>query len=149
MPENITLRRLTRADSAVIFGLAARCPGAAQWSDAGYESLGTNNIEGWGAFRDGAIQGFIIVRRINDEMEILNLAVDPASRRGGIASRLFMESTAGGEGGGLRRIFLEVRESNSVARAFYASHGFVMSGRRRGYYSDPVEDALVLVRTCQ
>ncbi len=145
----IVLRRLTGADSIEIHGLAVRCPGAAQWSDAGYEGLGANNIEGWSALRDGAMQGFIVIRRVDNEVEILNLAVDSKNRRNGIASRLLAEVLVNEEASGPRRIFLEVRESNAAARAFYSSQGFVMNGRRRGYYSDPVEDALVLVRTGQ
>jgi ribosomal-protein-alanine N-acetyltransferase len=149
IPLNIVLRPLTGSDSAAIYALAAGSPGAAQWSETGYESLGANRLEGWGAFRDGVLHGFIIVRRVEEEMEILNLAVDPTSRRSGIASRLLVECMAGGNAGVPRRIFLEVRESNSTAQAFYSSQGFVLGGRRRGYYSDPLEDALVLVRTGQ
>jgi ribosomal-protein-alanine N-acetyltransferase len=44
----------------------------------------------------------------------------------------------------VREVLLEVRESNQAARAFYASLGFVDDGRRRGYYADPVEDAVLL-----
>jgi ribosomal-protein-alanine N-acetyltransferase len=42
------------------------------------------------------------------------------------------------------QLFLEVRTSNDAARALYASRGFVPVGRRRAYYRDPLEDALVL-----
>jgi ribosomal-protein-alanine N-acetyltransferase len=48
---------------------------------------------------------------------------------------------------GVRRVFLEVRESNGGARAFYSGLGFAQQGRRRKYYQDPVEDALLLSRT--
>jgi ribosomal-protein-alanine N-acetyltransferase len=47
---------------------------------------------------------------------------------------------------GVRALYLEVRDSNSAARALYASRGFDMVGRRRGYYQRPQEDALVLRR---
>jgi ribosomal-protein-alanine N-acetyltransferase len=48
---------------------------------------------------------------------------------------------------GASRVFLEVRQSNTDARAFYATLGFLEVGRRRGYYRDPAEDALVLSRS--
>jgi ribosomal-protein-alanine N-acetyltransferase len=89
------------------------------------------------------------VQRVDDEMEILNLAVEPSERLKGIASRLVQQVLTGEPAKRPRRIFLEVRESNSAARAFYLAQGFVMNGRRRSYYSDPAEDALVLVRTAQ
>jgi len=49
---------------------------------------------------------------------------------------------------GARRVLLEVRESNQVARAFYDRWGFKASGRRRRYYRDPVEDAILLQFMC-
>jgi ribosomal-protein-alanine N-acetyltransferase len=49
--------------------------------------------------------------------------------------------------GGVRRVFLEVRESNAGARSFYARLEFAEAGRRRNYYRDPMEDALLLSRT--
>jgi ribosomal-protein-alanine N-acetyltransferase len=48
---------------------------------------------------------------------------------------------------GARRAFLEVRESNAGARAFYSKMGFVEAGRRKNYYREPAEDALLLSRT--
>ena len=79
-----------------------------------------------------------------DEMEILNLAVAPQSRRLGIASQLIARALASAKDSGAARAYLEVRPSNAAALALYAQHGFAAAGRRPLYYRDPVEDALVL-----
>ena len=73
------------------------------------------------------------------EFEILNLAVDPACRRQGIAKALLDHQLARG---GVH--FLEVRESNRAARKLYEYKGFVVIGTRRDYYSNPEESAIVM-----
>jgi ribosomal-protein-alanine N-acetyltransferase len=75
-----------------------------------------------------------------DEHELLNLAVAPEHRRKGIARTLL--DYAKRQGPGLW--FLEVRESNTAARTFYKSHGFIDFGKRKGYYQEPYEDAIVM-----
>lgn len=85
--------------------------------------------------------GFLAYRQIApDEFEILNLAVAPDFRQKGIAKRLLQ--TALHQKG---RWFLEVRESNTAALATYQSMGFHLSGKRKKYYHNPVEDAIVLL----
>jgi len=90
--------------------------------------------------------GYVVAMRAGQEAEIADLAVSPVARRRGIGSalidRLLTELTAGG----VLAVFLEVRESNGAARALYESRAFRGIGRRRGYYRNPVEDALLLKR---
>jgi len=91
--------------------------------------------------------GFILMRQVTDEAEILTLAVRPATRRAGLGGRLVGQAAVLAAARGATRIFLEVAEGNAAARALYARAGFSEVGRRRGYYSraDGVrEDALVL-----
>ena len=76
----------------------------------------------------------------------LNLAVLPSARRQGIASRLLDEALREAAQQGALRVFLEVRDTHHPAILFYERHGFRLSARRRGYYSAPAADALVLVR---
>jgi ribosomal-protein-alanine N-acetyltransferase len=90
------------------------------------------------------VLGFVLVRAVADEMEIMNLAVDPDSRLQGIARRLLADAIDEVRRADVKRVYLEVRESNSAARAFYSSAGFVEQGRRKNYYSHPAEDALLL-----
>ena len=93
---------------------------------------------------EGGIVGYVIAQDAADEAEILNLAVAPARHRGGIGRALVERALATLARRGVRRVFLEVRESNSAARALYAALGFQEVGRRSRYYRRPVEDAIVL-----
>jgi ribosomal-protein-alanine N-acetyltransferase len=83
---------------------------------------------------------------IFDELHVNNLAVDPAWRRRGVASRLLTYVLAAAEAEGAARATLEVRRSNEPARRLYERFGFVYAGVRTAYYREPVEDALVLWR---
>jgi len=90
--------------------------------------------------------GFCSVWRVLDELHINNLAVMPNLRRTGIGSTLLAFVLKKGGELGARRATLEVRRSNEAARLLYERAGFVVAGVRPGYYSKPVEDALVLWR---
>ena len=76
-----------------------------------------------------------------DELHVINLVVDQAERRKGIASRMIAEMVRRGKGA--TSIFLEVRESSAGARAFYEKSGFVACGTRKGYYAGR-ETAIVM-----
>jgi len=95
---------------------------------------------------DSRVIGFCSFWRILDELHINNLAVLPEYRRQGVASALLARVIEEGTSMGSRRATLEVRHSNEAARRLYGGFGFVVAGVRRGYYSNPIEDALVLCR---
>jgi len=95
---------------------------------------------------ESGVVGYCIMLRAADEAEIANIATAPGARRRGIGARLLDDAIAAGATAGVVALFLEVRESNTAARALYASRGFLAVGRRRGYYRHPVEDALLLRR---
>ncbi len=90
------------------------------------------------------IAGFISGRRILDEGEILNLAVKPSLRRHGLGKTLVQALLKAFTQEGAVQVFLEVRESNATAIAFYQRLGFRQIGERSRYYQNPVEAALVL-----
>lgn len=92
----------------------------------------------------GEVAGYVFARQALDEAEILNVAVRPERRRAGIGRSLVEAILAALSAGGARRVYLEVRESNLAAQAFYGRLGFGQVGRRRGYYARPREDALIL-----
>ncbi|MHB8078967.1 MAG: ribosomal protein S18-alanine N-acetyltransferase [Candidatus Krumholzibacteriia bacterium] len=96
------------------------------------------------AERDGAVVGYLMAWRAADELHILNLAVDAAERCRGVGARLLTAAIAEGTARAMALVTLEVRESNAPARRFYARHGFVARGRRRRYYRDNGEDAIVM-----
>jgi len=89
---------------------------------------------------------FCIAWVIFDELHINTLAVSPARRRQGLATFLLESVMAEAAREGARRATLEVRASNTAALQLYARLGFLVSGRRPGYYTNPAEDALILWR---
>lgn len=93
---------------------------------------------------DGAVIGFCSFWRVLDELHINNLAVLPDFRRHGVGSQLLARALAEGASLGARRATLEVRRSNDAARLLYERFGFTIAGVRRAYYTNPVEDALIL-----
>lgn len=94
----------------------------------------------------GEAIGFCNCWLVLDEVHINNLAVLPEQRRGGVASALLERVLKEGAARGAHRATLEVRRSNEAARKLYEKFGFTVTTVRRGYYSRPDEDALVLWR---
>lgn len=94
----------------------------------------------------GHIVGFCTFWRVLDELHINNLAVLPEYRRQGVASAILARVFAEARALGANRATLEVRRSNRGAQQLYEHLGFTVAGVRRGYYSHPDEDALVLWR---
>src|SRR3569623_588043 len=92
----------------------------------------------------GAVCGYVVAWFVLDEGEIGNLAVARNARRRGIGALLLDGAIAAVRASDVDTLYLEVRDSNTAARALYASRGFVEVGRRREYYRKPKEDALVL-----
>jgi ribosomal-protein-alanine acetyltransferase len=144
--KNILVRPLSTDDSSALVELERVCSEAAQWGEQGYQGIGQSGVQGWAAERAGHVVGFVLIRVVSDEMEILNLAVEPAARRKGIASSLLSNAIKRGRELAAKRAYLEFRESNSAAKVFYARHGFRETARRETYYSQPAEDAIILVR---
>ena len=101
---------------------------------------------GWLAWEDEEPAGFILVRDLGNECEILSLGVAPRWRRRGIAQTLLATATAEAMRRGLPSIVLEVAIDNDAAADLYAAAGFVRVGRRARYYSRPDGrvDALIL-----
>jgi ribosomal-protein-alanine N-acetyltransferase len=89
---------------------------------------------------------FCIAWVLFDELHINTLAVSPRHRRQGLATLLLGEVMADAARDGARRATLEVRESNTAALELYAGLGFRVTARRREYYTNPAEDALILWR---
>jgi ribosomal-protein-alanine N-acetyltransferase len=94
----------------------------------------------------GPVVGYVVAWFVADEAEIANLAVAPPRRTRGVGARLLDAALTEAHANGARVVHLEVRDSNAAARALYGSRGFSAVGRRRRYYRDPVEDALLLRR---
>ena len=141
------IRRTLPSDMGAVARLFAEASVAASWSVPEWAQLQGLGIRMWVAIEQQDIAGAVASREAADEAEILNLAVARDWRRRGIGRRLMEAALEGAVAAGVRRVFLEVRESNAGARAFYRRLGFAEAGRRRGYYHHPAEDALLLSRT--
>ncbi len=144
----MTIRRLELRDLAEIERIE-RESYATPWSRSMFAGeLSKASSVCLGALDDDeeTLVGYLIVSRYVDAWHVMNIAVDPARRRAGVAvamlERLF-ELTVGD---GRRGYTLEVRVSNQAAINLYQRLGFQPRGIRRGYYTDNREDALIMWR---
>lgn len=103
------------------------------WDAATFENL----CEQAGVLALGERDGFILIRTVADEAEILTLAVRPEARRRGVGAGLVRAGADAARSAGATKLFLEVAEDNPTALALYRSAGFVEDGRRKGYYPRP------------
>ncbi len=88
--------------------------------------------------------GYICYWVVFDELRLMNLAVQPDHRRQGIASHLVRHAVEEGITQGTTRALLEVRAGNRLAQKLYQTLGFQQYGRRRSYYTNPDEDAILM-----
>ena len=112
---------------------------AAQMSDSMYIFLAAED-------ESGRAVGYVGLMYVLDEGYISNVAVSPSRRREGIADMLLTELYARAKAKKLSFLTLEVRESNAPAQSLYKKHGYTEVGMRKGYYSLPKEDAVLM--TC-
>lgn len=92
----------------------------------------------------GPVLGYLCLWEIGHEIHITNLAVHPGHRRQGLARALMAPLLEEARGKGVTLAFLEVRPGNAEAISLYEGLGFRVIGRRKGYYFDTGEDALVM-----
>ena len=152
MTRGVFLRRANACDVAALAALEAACfthPWTiAQVADevAGVEGGLVLVLEGRRHAGDplGGIRAYASFRQVVDELHVMNVAVAPGHRRQGLARFLLRFALGRAGRAGAARALLEVRAGNREALALYAALGFAPCGRRRDYYRDPVEDAVVL-----
>jgi|HubBroStandDraft_6_1064221.scaffolds.fasta_scaffold120545_2 ribosomal-protein-alanine N-acetyltransferase len=138
-------RKLRAEDVDAVIAIVGESPEAAIWSAASY----TKFAEEDGALAlvietDGEISAFLVGRRIGDQAEVLNLAVATRHRHKAQGTALLTEALEEWRSGGGKSVYLEVRESNTGAIAFYERHGFTKMGQRKGYYREPDEAAVTM-----
>lgn len=132
--------------------LESRCDTAAHWSESQYRELfldqPTTARIALIAERQEKPEflGFLVARYIAPEWELENIVVAPEVRGKGVGTRLTQALVAQAQQANSDSIFLEVRESNSPARRLYEKLGFRETGRRKAYYSNPQEDAVLYCR---
>jgi ribosomal-protein-alanine N-acetyltransferase len=96
------------------------------------------------ALENETVAGFCIIRRAADEAELYQIAVRDDFRRAGIGDLLMLTAVRYCLEHGVVSLYLEVRRSNEAAIRLYKKHGFRTEGRRKNYYSSPVEDAVIM-----
>ena len=147
------VRRMAAGDVGVVTALAASLPTAPHWPQETYLSaldpqarpLRTALVaEAWGSRRE--IAGFALASIIPPEAELESICVAPEFQRMGIARRLFEVLGAELAAAKVTEVLLEVRASNSVAIEAYRAFGFAETGLRKGYYAEPLEDAVLMRR---
>jgi len=132
----IRIRPAAESDLDEIWRIQSESLPAVQWKIADYL-----RHECLIAMIDNQMAGFAVARHPSpDELEILNLAVDPPFRRRGVARSLIAQLLANFRG----NVYLEVRQSNIAARKLYHSLGFEAIGVRKDYYDSPGESAIVM-----
>ena len=158
----VHVRPARPSDQPRLVEIASHSVTAAQWNQAEYLklfSIDEPNIQSQSdtqakaqsqsrtalvVEQDANVVGFIVGRQVEDEWEIENIAVTGTARRHGLGSRLVGELLSLVRSHGGKSVLLEVRESNGAARSLYEKWGFLEVGRRKMYYQNPPEDALVL-----
>jgi [ribosomal protein S18]-alanine N-acetyltransferase len=144
----VQIRPATVADIPFIINLERRSPTAGHWTEQQYRQ----------AFQpDGATRlvliaqdnsetsplGFLVARHLAPDWELENIVIAPTARRMGLGKRLLDALLAAAKKTNSKSVFLEVHESNAAARTLYETAGFAQSGRRKSYYTNPPEDAIL------
>jgi len=146
----VKIRPFSLDDLHAVMKIQKACKLIAAWRPRDYGQLADDPM---GIFlvaeregREGPqLVGFSVFYRVDTEAELWNIAVAPACRRQGVARALLREACRRLSRAGAQKLFLEVRASNLPAVELYRSLDFAPLARRKDYYQDPTEDALVLV----
>lgn len=143
------LRLFSKQDLNSILDIQAAAEHAAGWRPSDYERLADDPagmvlvavVESEGCSK---LLGFAAFRRLGREAELWNIAVRPDQQRHGVGKALLVDGCRRLLEAGAERVFLEVRAANTGALEFYRLAGFNLQGRRKDYYRDPQDDAMVL-----
>lgn len=136
---------MTESHLPAVAALEKRCFPADPWSENVFrqalDSPDTAILLAEG--EDGALLGYAVLYTVLDEGNLDNIAVAPEFRRQGVGDAL-LSALAGYAREHLARLMLEVRASNAPALTLYRKYGFAEVGRRKNYYDNPREDAILM-----
>jgi [ribosomal protein S18]-alanine N-acetyltransferase len=136
--------RLGQEDIENLLSIETRCF-PTPWNRKQFElGIKQKAFHVFGFKKDAALLAYVSFYKVEDEMEILNIAVRPESRRLGLGSRMLSTVLQIGSRMGIGKVYLEVRRGNEAARQLYAKHGFLAIGVRPKYYRDTGEDAILM-----
>jgi ribosomal-protein-alanine N-acetyltransferase len=141
----LAIRRMTIDDVPTVVELDQKSF-SLPWPERSFRFELTDNPASrcWVAELEGQIVGMIVAWLLVDEAHIATIATHPDYRRKGIGKRLLSYALRHLMDEGARSSFLEVRESNYAAQELYRKFGYEETGRRRRYYKDNDEDAILM-----
>ena len=139
------IRNATPADIPALMAIERHAVTAAHWRESDYARIfgGEPPRRVALVIEETAVCGFLVARVLGDEWELENVAVAGPAQRRGLGASLLGHFLDLARSQGASSVFLEVRESNRAARGLYEKWAFSESGRRKSYYSNPLEDAAV------
>lgn len=146
--EQISYRRAAEADVSAFAALDARCFSHA-WSESSFKGELDGSKKSFYVAAEnskGELIGFAGAAYVVDEGEVNRVAVHPLYRGRGIADHMMDMLIENAESDGIVSLMLEVREANRSAIALYKNHGFIVEGKRDGYYAETGENALLMRR---
>ena len=145
---SLSIRKMTVADVPAVAELD-QISFSLPWPERSFRFEVTDNPASrcWVAEVDGRVVGMIVAWLFVDEVHIATLATHPDFRRQGIAQKLLTHTLRHTSGEGATTSFLEVRESNLAAQEMYRKFGYENTGRRKRYYKDNDEDAILMTLT--
>ena len=140
----IEIMEMTAAHTGQIAELEKICF-SDPWSEKSIASELDSRLSLWLVVMDGeTVVGYVGSQSVLGETDMMNIAVSPNYRRQGIAEKLVVELIEKLREKGNHSLMLEVRSSNDPAQKLYEKLGFEQVGRRKNYYRNPKEDALIL-----
>ena len=146
----LTIRAMAAGDLDRVVAIADSLPTAPHWGRSAYkDAIAAGNEPrriALVAEHSGEVIGFAIVRLIHPAAEIETIAIEGRAQGYGFGSSLLFAMLEELKLAGVSEVELEVRVSNGWALRVYGGVGFVEVGRRRGYYADPLEDAVLMRR---
>ena len=142
---SMEIRRMTLDDIPAVIELDS-LSFTLPWPERSFRFELTDNPASrcWVVEQDGKVLGMIVAWMLVDEAHIATIATHPEYRRHGIARKLLMYALRYMSKEGAVTSFLEVRESNSAAQEMYRKVGYEEVGRRKRYYKDTNEDAILM-----
>ena len=144
----MVLRELKREDAAAVAEMEQQIF-SDPWSEKGVmETIEQKQTICIAAEKAGHLLGYMLVYTAADEGEIARIAVQKEFRRRGAAGKMMQHLESICKDRKIKKLLLDVRESNKAARNFYAETGFSEDGIRQGFYTNPAEDAVLMSREC-
>lgn len=144
MSSGLAIRRMTAADLDPVMDLAAGLANVPRWPARSWQEAIEPPHIALLAADAAAVHAFVVATVAADVAELETLTVAPASRRHGLARQLLAALFLELRRASVTELWLEVRVSNAPAISLYRALGFEETGRRAAYYSNPVEDALLM-----